>query len=349
MPPADDLFRPSQSSSFSRFRLRFGAYVCYILVQSYPVSLSLLIAPGPVLDTKLSSRWQPIYVLPRGDFFVRASLYVCVHVPETRGRELRIAHSCAPETPFSSQHKRCRLGHPSVVQELTAFTDRSFTFKLSTPQTTWMLKRCAGIEKVGQSQRIQYFVTYKLLLRCMYVYQQFIEITTRPKIHTHYMHITIANPDGHDQRCWQRQRPTAESEQIGVFLFYFRTQVEDDEDDMCFVRRRHGAVGCMCSPSDRSFSHGCVNLCPSGLFEETDWCRFLWRCFFVFRGCSLFLFCAIVQISICMGINRVHNGDFGGSHISIFCRGPVIVELPPPSPIPPCPSSPRCVCVAGRV
>eukprot|EP00903_Cladosiphon_okamuranus_P021662 g19916.t1 len=33
--------------------------------------------------------------------------------------------------------------------ELSAYTDRSFTFKLSTPQTTWMLKRCAGIEKGG--------------------------------------------------------------------------------------------------------------------------------------------------------------------------------------------------------
>lgn len=40
-------------------------------------------------------------------------------------------------------------GPVCVVQELTAYTDRSFTFKLSTPQTTWMLKRCAGIEKVS--------------------------------------------------------------------------------------------------------------------------------------------------------------------------------------------------------
>lgn len=38
---------------------------------------------------------------------------------------------------------------PPVMQELTAYTDRSFTFELSTPQTTWMLKRCAGIEKVS--------------------------------------------------------------------------------------------------------------------------------------------------------------------------------------------------------
>ncbi|CAN0262792.1 unnamed protein product [Ectocarpus sp. 8 AP-2014] len=40
--------------------------------------------------------------------------------------------------------------------ELTAYTDRSFTFKLSTPQTTWMLKRCAGIEKGGSRAGHEY-------------------------------------------------------------------------------------------------------------------------------------------------------------------------------------------------
>ena len=65
-----------------------------------------------------------------------------------RRRRRRVSDILVPPRPSPpTQTLRLWLGLP-VVQELTAYTDRSFTFKLSTPQTTWMLKRCAGVEKV---------------------------------------------------------------------------------------------------------------------------------------------------------------------------------------------------------
>lgn len=62
-----------------------------------------------------------------------------------------------PPPPPTSNMRACArvCARVFLLQELTAYTDRSFTFKLSTPQTTWMLKRCAGIEKVSSRSRRQ--------------------------------------------------------------------------------------------------------------------------------------------------------------------------------------------------
>lgn len=78
---------------------------------------------------------------------------VCVNKPDkicdTDIVYFRVDLSPPPLVPLAHTGHSCPVPPRSALQELTAYTDRSFTFQLSTPQTTWMLKRCAGIEKVS--------------------------------------------------------------------------------------------------------------------------------------------------------------------------------------------------------
>ena len=43
-----------------------------------------------------------------------------------------------------------------IPVDLSAFSNRSFTFKVKTPPTTWFLKRCAGVE-LGSARFVRHY------------------------------------------------------------------------------------------------------------------------------------------------------------------------------------------------
>ena len=53
---------------------------------------------------------------------------------------------------FNEKTKNYEKDVPLPV-ELSAFSNRSFTFRVKTPPTSWFLKRCAGIE-TGSSRYV---------------------------------------------------------------------------------------------------------------------------------------------------------------------------------------------------
>ena len=64
-----------------------------------------------------------------------------------------------------TEAKGFKPGVPLPVK-LTAFGDRSYTFTLATPQTSWFLKKAAGIEKGAHSPGQEYAA--ELSLRHIY-------------------------------------------------------------------------------------------------------------------------------------------------------------------------------------
>lgn len=59
---------------------------------------------------------------------------------------------------FNDKTKQMESGTPTPVI-LSAFSNRTFTFEIKTPPTTWFLKKCAGVDKCANK-----FVNFSLYL-----------------------------------------------------------------------------------------------------------------------------------------------------------------------------------------
>ena len=62
---------------------------------------------------------------------------------------------------FNDKTKNMVPSTPTPVI-LSAFSNRTFTFEVKTPPTTWFIKKCAGIEKAA-NRYVQYISLYIII------------------------------------------------------------------------------------------------------------------------------------------------------------------------------------------